>query len=251
MPAMDSDATELAPVRVAPAAELAAEQIRRAIAAGRYQPGDRLPNQRELSSQLRVSRTTLQDATQILVSEGLLIVRRGAHGGIRVLERPTPGPESTRAFLRQTVREVDDVLDMRVTLESGAAYLAAERRTTEDLTRMHDAFDAMQAVFDEGRMEAVAEFWQADVAFHRAIAQSTHNSSLSDAIEDARIQFLSPLGRVFTEVQEQAHDGHREILAAIEAGDTLAAAAAARDHIELTRSIVHQLAGPRSSAPRA
>lgn len=244
MPAPDGDAVKLTPIRIASAAELAAEEIRRAIAAGRYQPGDRLPNQRELISQLQVSRSTLQEATRTLAAEGLVAVRRGAHGGIRVLASPGGSSDDDQASTIKNARDVDEVLDLRVTLESGAAYLAAERRTDGDLQRIRAAFDAMQSVFDEARLEAVAEFWQADIAFHRSIAESTHNDRLRDLTEAARAQFLSPLGRVFTQLHPQAHDGHREILDFIEAGDQMAASTAAREHVELTRRVVHGLIRP-------
>jgi GntR family transcriptional repressor for pyruvate dehydrogenase complex len=238
-------------VQVAPAFELAAEEIRRAIAMGRYGAGDRLPNERELSQQLGVARATLREATRALAAEGLLEVRRGAYGGIRVAEQAAQNPTALRARLRQVASEVDDILDLRISLESGAAHLAATRRTTDDLAALQEAFDRMQNIFDEGRMTAVSEFWRADIDFHTALATATRNDLLRAAVEDARIEFLRPLGHVFSTIQRNAHDGHLEMLEAIRDSDPRAAADAAREHIEITRRALHEMAHIKGSRRRA
>jgi DNA-binding FadR family transcriptional regulator len=230
-------------VHVAPAYELAAEEIRRAVLTGRYAPGDRLPNERELSQQLGVARATLREATRALVAEGLIEVRRGAHGGIRVVGQGVQSRAAVRARLRKIAGEVDELLDLRICLEAGAARLAALRRGPDDLAVLQEAFDRMQRIFDEDRMTAVSEFWRADVDFHAAIARATGNARLRAAVEDARTEFLRPVGHVFSTIHAAAHDGHRELLEAIRASDAVAAADAARDHIEITRSAFHALTG--------
>ena len=240
----------LSRVQVAPAFELAADEIRRAIATGRYLAGDRLPNERELSQQLGIARATLREATRALAADGLLEVRRGAHGGIRVAEQVVQNPAALRARLRRVAAEVDDILDLRIALESGAAYLAASRRDDDDIAAMQIAFDRMQHIFDERRMTAVSEFWRADIDFHTVLAASSHNDLLSRAVEDARIEFLRPIGHVFSIIQDNAHDGHLELLQAVRDQDPAAAAEAARRHIEVTRRAFHAMtaspAGRRS-----
>jgi DNA-binding FadR family transcriptional regulator len=230
-------------VQVAPAFELAAEEIRRAISIGRYVAGDRLPNERELSQQLGISRATLREATRALAAEGLLEVRRGAHGGIRVAEQVLQNRTAVRARLRRVDQEVDDLLDLRIALESGAAHLAAARRDDDDLAALQEAFDRMQRIFDEGRMSAVSEFWRADIAFHTALAAATHNELLRGAVEDARIRFLRPIGQVFSTIQDNAHDGHLALLQAVRDGDCAVAAEAARQHIEVTRQAFYAVTG--------
>ena len=75
--------------RVEPAAahELVVAEIRRAIHMGSYVLGDRLPAERALAEQLGVSRATLREALHVLRSEGYVESRRGAHGGLVVLDQ--------------------------------------------------------------------------------------------------------------------------------------------------------------------
>lgn len=240
-----ADADEIEAVRAPATSALVVDQIRRAIATGRFAPGDRLPSERELSKQLAVSRNTLRAASRVLVAEGVIEVRRGAAGGIRVA-RTTPQVDTTREAAR-AVGEIAAALDLRSALESGAAHFAAIRRSADDLVRLRDAFDRMQRIFDEQQFQEVSEFWSADRAFHRAIGDAAHNERLARAIEDARIDFLRPLGLVFMTIEEHAHQGHDLILQAIEAGDPAAASAAARDHIERTRSAVLTMADPAAA----
>ena len=76
-------------VHAAAAYEVAADNIRRAIALGRFLPGDKLPPERELSEQMQVSRTTIREAVRVLEGEGLITVKRGALGGLVVMRPPS------------------------------------------------------------------------------------------------------------------------------------------------------------------
>src|ERR1700742_2157648 len=79
----------MAQLRVPKAAELIASQLRREIVRGDLGENEALPPQSALMEQFMVSRPTLREAFRILESEGLLSVRRGAHGGARV-HKPKP-----------------------------------------------------------------------------------------------------------------------------------------------------------------
>ncbi|HZU16950.1 MAG TPA: GntR family transcriptional regulator, partial [Candidatus Dormibacteraeota bacterium] len=72
---------EFTRVRPARVSNEVVAQIREAIFSGRYQPGDRLPTERELSRQFGVSRVTVRDALRALEAAGLIEVRVGGQGG--------------------------------------------------------------------------------------------------------------------------------------------------------------------------
>lgn len=243
MPVKGSRQSRLTAIEPTAAYELTADQLRRAILTGRYMPGDRLPPERELSRQLDVSRTTLREAVRMLVSEGLVDVRRGSQGGVVVAHRPKMSMAALRALLRRSLDEVEEILDLRIVLESGAAGLAATRRDDDDVAAIEDAFDRMQEIFDHRRVDAVSEFWRADIDFHARIAAASGNGRLARAVEDARVEFIRPLGNVFSLIHENAHDGHRELLEAIRDRNAVAAAAAAAAHIEVTRRAARELTG--------
>jgi GntR family transcriptional repressor for pyruvate dehydrogenase complex len=70
--------------------EEAVEQIAEQIKAGDLHAGDRLPSERELAAQMRISRPTLREAIKTLVEAGVLEVRRGQSGGIFVASELVP-----------------------------------------------------------------------------------------------------------------------------------------------------------------
>ncbi|MDI2028575.1 GntR family transcriptional regulator [Saccharopolyspora sp. TS4A08] len=82
-----------------PLHEQAADAIRRAIADGEVEPGDRLPPARDLADAMRVNANTVLRALRELRAEGLLEFRRGR--GVTVLRKPDP-----EVALRSRAREL-------------------------------------------------------------------------------------------------------------------------------------------------
>lgn len=237
----DAD-VRLIPVAQAPAYELAADQMRRAILMGRYLPGEKFPPERELSLQLDVSRTTLREAVRTLASEGLVMTTRGSHGGVVVLEPPSVDAD-TRRRLRASAVEIDEAMDLRVAIESHSARLAAERRTKTDLKRIAEALaTAVRTTEDDPEHRHVALYVRSDTDFHLAIARATHNALLVRAVEDARARMFRALGLVFSTYSEHVNDHHEEVVRAIEAGDPDRAEVAMRQHVETSRADVHNFA---------
>ena len=110
-----------------------------------YAPGEKLPNENDLSVELGVSRTTLREAIRTLVSEGLLVVRRG---------RGTFVNDTLDQYASEGTLNMDDVLAMKVTLkdlyeartiiEPEAAALAALRASDEEIDEdMESMIDSM------------------------------------------------------------------------------------------------------------
>src|SRR4051812_49782388 len=108
------------------------ERLGTAIRLGLLAPGSQLPPERELARRLRISRSTLRQALTALVQSGHLVAQRGRTGGTFVAEEP-PLSEQAGEPLDQGAWAV---LDYRVAIESGAAMLAAERRTGAHFDRL-------------------------------------------------------------------------------------------------------------------
>jgi GntR family transcriptional repressor for pyruvate dehydrogenase complex len=151
------------------------DQIRSLILRGNVAPGDRLSSQRELASQLGVSRQTLREGLRALESEGLIEIRLGHTGGIFVA---VPDGElvglalGAMMHLRNASRW--EIQEYRMEFEPQNAAMAARRATEEDLARLDDLVAALRRSVDDGAEESVLVGLELDL--HDAVAASTHNA---------------------------------------------------------------------------
>ena len=92
-----------------PAYQRVAEDLRQAIAAGTYQPGDQLPTLAELSSRYGIAVMTARDAIRQLVAEGLVVSRQGK--GAYVLRQPSTDETISASHLLDLVNQVSKSVD--------------------------------------------------------------------------------------------------------------------------------------------
>lgn len=209
----------LAEVRRTRIYEQILDQVVNVIKEGSYEPGDKLPSEREMASIFGVSRSAVREAMSVLESAGVLEAKPGAG----IILREKPGLRLTGSVLRLlvTAREsVLELLEVRCALESQAAYLAAERCRPEDVAAIDEALARMEAEVKASRL-AVEE----DYRFHYAIAEASHNhvllrvmNAISDlyrrALEDRQRNALRVPGR-----PEMTFREHAKIAEAIRSGD--------------------------------
>lgn len=210
-----------------------AGNIRDRIHVGEYEPGDRLPPQRELAGLLGVSRVSVREGLRLLVEDGYLQVRRGSAGGAFVTELSQPA-EAWRSRLRSQVGELDDLVDFRIAVESRVAYLAAMRSTRADLTRMRAAIRSMRAIAHVNTGHHA--FRLADAEFHLALARGGRNERLGRAVTEARKEMFIPYDMLsFDEPRDAVLTDHQTIYETIRDGDSVAAANLMAEHIQRTR----------------
>lgn len=225
---MTSGVTGIEPIDFAAAYELVTERLRRAIHIGSYVPGDKLPPERTLAQQLGVSRTTVREAIRVLEGEGYVVSRRGASGGILVLDQ-ADNEERIRPLLAEKLPEIEETFDYRIAVEGAAARLAADRRTDTDLGILIKSLGVMQEDRETQRFRA------ADNAFHLAVADAAKNRLMRQAIEDARAATWVPIDRLINRVFLTANRHHQQIYDAIAGRDPDAAQKAVVDHLETAR----------------
>lgn len=201
-----------------------AERIARAIAAGTYKPGERLPAERELAQALSVSRPTLREAIIALELDGLVEVKIGS--GIYVLaDRP---PAAGQVAMDVGAFELTEA---RLLIEGEASALAAMQISDEEIAELEALLTEMDLANREGAGEMV------DRQFHEAIARATRNSALLQAVEQLwTIRNRSPqCARLFEKSRAKGHvpvlAEHEAIVAALRARDANAARAAMRSHL--------------------
>ncbi|MCL2344804.1 MAG: GntR family transcriptional regulator [Desulfobulbus sp.] len=148
-----------------------ASSLEQRILDGSLKPGDRLPPERELAVEFGVSRPSLREAIQKLASKGMVKSRQG--GGTTITDRLDASfsdPWSDLLGSHPDLRE--DMLEFRRLLEGQAAAWAAERATEADLSRLETAFATLRDAFASGDADQRSA---ADIAFHQAIGDATHN----------------------------------------------------------------------------
>jgi GntR family transcriptional repressor for pyruvate dehydrogenase complex len=158
--------------------EEAVEQIAEKVKSGDLHVGDRLPSERDLAAQMRISRPTLREAVKVLAEAGVLEVRRGQAGGIFVASEVVP-----RELLhsRQEIRfsEVAGVLEARRLLEPRVAQLAALHASDEDFAVMARTIERQREVAaGEDFLRNEDLFLGLDLKFHLAIARATRNGTI-------------------------------------------------------------------------
>ena len=214
---------------------LVVDQLRRAIHSGAFVPGDKFPPERELSKQVGVSRASVREAIRVLEGEGYVETRRGASGGVIVLDRAQT-EDRLAEVIRTRLPEIEQAIDFRLAVECSAARLAAVRRTDDDLASLRAAFATMASSRETRRFRA------ADSAFHQGIARAARNDWMERSIADARAFLWMTVDKVAENVFRTAQVHHGQILNAIESGDPEAAERHVAAHIELTRTDLIRIA---------
>lgn len=134
----------------------------------RFLPGDKLPNENELSEEMKISRTTLREAIRILVTAGILEIKRGRGTFVRE-DMPQ---EHIGELLPLTSAKVNirDLYEMRLIFEPEAAYYAALRASDTEIERIIQLADSIEDKIKKGEDRTEVE-----QAFHKSIAKATHN----------------------------------------------------------------------------
>ncbi len=207
------------------------EHVRRQIESGRLKPGDRLLPERELAIRMGVSRPSLRSGLRTLQAMGVIRARQGAgtfiaDGPPRLGEAPLRFLAALHGFTR------DQMFEARRVLEVGAAGLAAEHSTGEQMAAMAEEVASMFARLDDPQA-----FLRHDVQFHRAIAAGSGNPVLATLI-DTVAELVYEARRLTveraTDVRESA-EMHQRIYRAIRAHDPERARAEMSEHLDRAR----------------
>jgi DNA-binding FadR family transcriptional regulator len=207
-----------------------ADQLRTLMSQGEFNPGERLPAERDLAKQLGVSRPSVREALIALEVEGWVEVRTGA--GVFVLQR-TPSPTPKRRQVPADEWGPLELIRARRVIEGEIAAIAAAHAKHQDLQAIRDAIEMMQEDTERG----IAPL-HGDRAFHTAIAQAAGNAVLVDTVQtfwDARRgPLFERLGDWFETVPSwrTAIAEHEAICEAIRARDADAARQAMQTHMD-------------------
>jgi DNA-binding FadR family transcriptional regulator len=146
------------------------------IVAGEFKPGDRLPVESRLLTDYDVSRPVLREATRVLVAKGLVLSKQRAGAIVRPRNEWHLLDPDVLYWLIQTKPQaefVETLLIARRVFEPATAALAAKVASEENLRGIAEAYAGMEAA------ATPEQLLEPDLAFHRRIAEATHNDLLA------------------------------------------------------------------------
>ena len=215
-----------------------ADQIAGLIATGEYTPGMRLPAERLLAEQLKVSRPSVREALIALEVEGWVDIRGGT--GVFVKEKPLTTTEATAPLPEEKIDFPPvgpiELLDARDMVEPEVAALAARNGSEEMFTALSRILGDMVCCSstDPRHMDY-------DHQFHFALAEASGNGALVQVMETLWAMRLAPL---YVQLQNHFHNEaiwqqaileHREIYEAVKNRDAKTARAAMHRHVQNAR----------------
>lgn len=211
------------------------DTIAESIRSCAIRPGDRLPPESVMMAEHGVSRTVAREAIVCLQAAGLIETRHGIGSFVRAV--PTGLEFRIEAAAILTVRDILAMLELRISLETEAAALAAARRGDGHLDAMRQALQSFQDNL-AGSGDTVTH----DFNFHLQIAYSTGNRYFADIMSHLGTNTI-PRTRVdtihdFTAQNQYLHivdDEHQRIFDAILRRDPEGSRAAMRAHLTSSR----------------
>ncbi|HEY1572553.1 MAG TPA: GntR family transcriptional regulator [Pseudonocardiaceae bacterium] len=197
--------------------------IRDGILAGRHEPGERL-GEAELAELTETSRTPVREALRQLEMEGLVEVL--PHRGARVTE--------------WTAADLEEIYDLRAMLEAFAADRAAGRIEPKDVDRMAELCDLMDRAAGPGAAQDLDRVTECNAEFHglvRAAAASTRLVTMLNAVVQLPL-VVRTFHRYSAADLARSCAHHRELVAALRAGDGLWAQSVMRSHVLAAKAVL-------------
>lgn len=197
-----------------------------------YDPGERLPSERELSERFGVGRGVVREALSVL--ENLRYLTRKPNSGVYLTAMPERVSLETLSLFSEvgielTTDKLQEALEVRRIVEIQAVQLACERRTEADLQALQaviDRFDAAMA----GSGERTADL---DYEFHMALFSAAHNTVLTQMVHPFYLMSAHRRATFFADhtVGAVSNLQHRELLDCLRARDAQRASRVMSAHI--------------------
>ncbi len=205
--------------------------ITRRIRQADLMPGDRLPSEAQLSKELNVSRTVVREAMRSLEAMRIVDLASGKRATVAHIDHGAMSLMIEHGVHTEQIN-IQQIYDVRRTIETRVATLAAIRRGDDEAARLVEIARSMRRL-----MADPPEMMEADLAFHVALARASRNPvfELIVGAFQGITRHTWPMGwksRTTLEVRETMVANHEEIARAVLAGDPQAATAAMALHFD-------------------
>ncbi|WNF37988.1 FadR/GntR family transcriptional regulator [Bacillaceae bacterium IKA-2] len=210
--------------------EIVAEELTAMIKGGEVKPGDRLSSVQQLAEDFNVGRSAIREALSALNAMGYIEIRQGEGTFVKKVDFDAANQMVSQILQKEDIRQL---FDIRKFNETGAASLAAENRTAEDIVILEDILSKMKKYEKDGDLGE-----KQDIKFHMAIVKATKNEMLyrlmttvsekmQESMREARQLFLYSN----EEKMKQLYDEHYAIFLAIKNKDSKLAYQKMLEHI--------------------
>ncbi|MCJ7737075.1 MAG: FadR family transcriptional regulator [Anaerolineae bacterium] len=204
-------------------------QIESAIISGKLVPGQRLPSERKLSEIFGVGRSVVREATRALEQKGLVAIRHG----LGVFVSPNVDhvlSETLRMLITMQDPAFLEVYEVRSVLEVATVAFVAQRATEEDFIILQYCLTDMESA---NKNNDVAQYVAADLAFHLALGEASHNKLFPILFKAFAESLGSFTVKTVTGVDELriGLEQHRRIFNAVKNGDREEGARSMRQHL--------------------
>ena len=170
-----------------------AHLIQRRILTQDLEMGARLPGERQLAEELRVSRSVVREALRMLDASGYVSIKKGPSGGIFVSQvYHKPISDSLKSLTAHGHITVDHLFDVRLQIEPFMAMEAARHATREDIQRLQGLMADAALCLDDA-----ATLKDKNIIFHILLAEASGNpvlsmfmKSIAEILNDVAYKFL-------------------------------------------------------------
>lgn len=221
-------------------AEQVQEQIYRYILDTPIAIGAKLPNEFELGDKFGVGRSTIREAVKLLISRGILEVRRGS-GTYVVSTTPVDLDPLGLGAVEDKMVLALDLVNVRLILEPGIAEMAALNATPGDVKKLRGLCDLIEEKIKSGE-----SYIEDDIAFHTCVAECSKNTvveQLIPIIDTAVLMFVNVTHKKLT---RETIMTHRAVADAIAERDPVGAKSAMMMHMTFNRNMIKQLMKDRN-----
>lgn len=216
-----------------------AEQIKTLINNGELKPGDALPPERELVKVFSVSRASLREALNTLAGMGFLEM---SHKHRTVVKSLASGriTDPLHHLLKENMKTVFELIEVRKAIESWSAYHAASRATADDIVRLEKNVESMRE-----KIEQDINVLEEDANFHLAISEATHNKIQTHLMFSIYDILKESLGKYYENIKMQdVYEQHCKVVEAIRKRDSALASRRMHEHLDYVETRVKELAAP-------
>jgi GntR family transcriptional repressor for pyruvate dehydrogenase complex len=191
-----------------------------------FEPGQRLPSERELAQHFSVGRPLVREALRTLVERGMVDVQVGRGTFVRRVT-PNDAARPVDNLLRRQAITARQLIEARSMIESEAAQLACRRVATSEIEQMRELIAAADK--DDG----LAARLRNDLQFHMSVVRAAHNPVIETMFAAILVPTVEMMFRSLNDphVSREGLPFHEQVFRAIEKRDEAAAASAARGHL--------------------